>query len=291
MNDDSPQPSQPGDMDDVSVWEAIQTFETILEVFPEDVSALESLAVAYEQAGDTAKAREKYLDLARILARQNDWEGVRKITRRVLAFDPNDADALELDRQAGKALGGEADLDEAPVDTAPKAAPVKAPETRSRQLAFDLRGELELGWTLLQNDLITQEQYERAIEALTEHRMNPQADASLSLLQELAGMEKVNMDRILDFLVQETNVPFIHLSRFEIEKEVAAVIPLSECRRAGVLPFGKTGDEYMVALQNPVDPELQNAVSEFLGARVHFYLTSPEDFAAAISHLEQHTTT
>ena len=47
--------------DELSVLEAIQTFETILEVFPEDVSALESLAVAYEEAGDASLAREKSL--------------------------------------------------------------------------------------------------------------------------------------------------------------------------------------------------------------------------------------
>ncbi|NOY79715.1 MAG: hypothetical protein GXP31_01790 [Kiritimatiellaeota bacterium] len=269
--------------DEVSVWEAIQTFETILEVFPEDVSALESLAVAYEQAGDAAKGREKYLALARIWAGQSEWRRVREITKHLLELQPEDAEARELHEQAVAVLGEEGE-DEA---TAAAETGAALAGRVGRKLEVDLRGELELAWFLLQNSIINQDQYEKAIESLTENRMNPGSNASLSLLQELQVLEWIDMETIVDFLAAETTVPFIELRNFELDPEIAAAIPLDECRRTGVLPFEKMESEYMVALMNPVDLELQKKITDYLGTPVHFYFTSPESFQSAVSALEK----
>ncbi len=269
--------------DEVSVWEAIQTFETILEVFPEDVSALESLAVAYEQAGDAAKGREKYLTLARIWASQGEWRRVREITRHLLELQPEDAEATALQEEADSILGKEVEEETAPAPES-HAAPARGV---TGKLEVDLRGELELAWFLLQNSIINQDQYEKAIESLTENRMNPGSNASLSLLQELQVLEWIDMETIVDFLASETAIPFIDLRSFELDPEIAAVLPLDQCRRAGVLPFERMESEYMVALMNPVDPELRKKVTDCLGTQVHFYLTSPESFQHAISALEK----
>ena len=268
-----------GGANELSVWEAIQTFETILEVFPEDVSALESLAVAYEQAGDATRAREKNLSLAQLHSRQLEWEKVHQICQHLIEQNPDDAEARGLCNEAEQALGtsgGAAALD---AGAGASAAPVV-------KLSFDLRGELELAWFLLQNSMITQEQYEAAIEGLTESRMNPAGEASLSLLQELRAMEKVDMDKITDFLCAETGTPYVELTRYEIGGDVATLIPLDQCRRLGILPFARLGDELMVAVLNPVDKEMRGVISSHLNSRIHVYLTSPDDFQEVLTKLE-----
>jgi len=271
-------PNLGGD-DEVSVFEAIQTFETILEVFPEDVSALESLALAYEQAGDAAKGREKYLQLARIWAAQGEWNRVRPIARHLLERQAEDQEARALLQEAKAVLGEEEEPE--------PATPVSSdPQRTVSKLEVDLRGELELAWFLLQNNVINQDQYEKAIESLTESRMNPGVSASLSLLQELQVQEWIDMDKIIDFLAQEAGMPFIDLRSFEIDLDTVSAIPLDQCRRAGVLAFEKMGDEYMVALMNPVDPEIRKAIREFLGTQVHYFLTSPDMFQAALTNIE-----
>lgn len=273
-----------GSGDEVSVWEAIQTFETILEVFPEDVSALESLAVAYEQAGDTVRARERSLQLARILTRQLDWQKVRDIARNLLSLHPGDEDALVLMRQAEQALGtapAPAGPAAPPADAQP-ATPTVGPTVASQtRLSFDLRGELELAWFLLQNGMISQDQYEAAISGLTESRMNPSAEASLSLLQEIRAMDRIDMDKIIDFLSAETTTPFVEISRCNIPDDVSVLIPLEQCRRLGLLPFGRVGKEVMVAVLNPVDKEMRRSLAAWLNTKVHFYLTSPDEFQQA----------
>ena len=271
-----------GGDDEVSVFEAIQTFETILEVFPDDVSALESLALAYEQAGDAAKGREKYLQLARIWAAQSEWGRVRPIVRHLLDRQAEDEEAQALLQEAEAVLGEE---EPAAADGAGAAISPTAQRT-VKKLEVDLRGELELAWFLLQNNAINQDQYEKAIESLTESRMSPGVSASLSLLQELQVQEWIDMEKIIDFLAQEAGMPYIDLHNFEIDLDTVSAIPLDQCRRAGVLPFEKMGDEYMVALMNPVDTEIRKAVREFLGAQVHYFLTSPDIFQSAMTDIE-----
>lgn len=269
-----------GGANELSVWEAIQTFETILEVFPEDVSALESLAVAYEQAGDATRAREKNLSLAQLHGKQLEWDRVVRICDHLLEQNPDDVEAQELRGEAEKALGT---TGRAADDAAAGAGGDGTPTTK---LNFDLRGELELAWFLLQNNMITQEQYEAAIEGLTESRMNPAGDASLSLLQELRAMDKVDMDKITDFLCAETGTPYVELTRYEIGSDMAGLIPLDQCRRLGILPFARLGSELTVAVLNPVDKEMRGVISAHLNARIHVYLTSPDDFQSVLAKLE-----
>jgi hypothetical protein len=262
--------------DQGAVLQAIQTFEGILEVFPEDVSALESLTVAYEQAGDAAKARECAMRLAELSEQQADWHKVHEVASHILEQSPEDKDAAALQKKAEEILaeGGES-LQVA--DVAAASADVS--------LAMDLSGELELAWFLLQNEMINQDQYEAAISGLTEARMNPTSGASLSLLQELASMDRVYMDKIIGFLSAQTTTPYIDVSRFEIEDDVAALIPMPDAKRLGILPFDRIRKEVMVVTLNPVDESLRQTVSAYLDTRVHFFITKPHEFQAAVDRL------
>ena len=272
--------------DDVSVWEAIQAFETILEAFPEDVSALESLAVAYDQAGDGVRAREKTFELARLLGRQGEWGRVSKLAEQLLERNPEDEEAEKLLAVAEKEGGASAPADPQPAsEHSGSTVEVGPSEESGRALTFDLRGELDLAWFLLQRGKITQEQYEKAIEGLTELRMKPSQEMSLSLLLELATMDRVDIEGILDFLCQETNTPFVDLHRFEPQASLLELISLNQCRRLGVLPFEKLGEEVMVAVLNPVDKEMRKTLERHLGTNVHFYLCAPEDFLHAVEQL------
>jgi hypothetical protein len=100
-------------------------------------------------------------------------------------------------------------------------------------------------------------------------------------------MERVYMDKILGFLSAETSTPCVDVSRFEIDPDVAELIPLQDSKRLGVMAFESLGNEVMVAIMNPVDENLRKTVSAYLGRRTHFYLTSPEEFQNAIDELSQ----
>ena len=98
-------------------------------------------------------------------------------------------------------------------------------------------------------------------------------------------MDRVDIDKIVDFLAAETSTPFIEVSRCAIDDAVGQLIPLEQSRRMGILTFGRLGKEVMVVVMNPVDKEMRKTLSTWLNTRIHCYLTSPDEFQAAWENL------
>jgi hypothetical protein len=99
-------------------------------------------------------------------------------------------------------------------------------------------------------------------------------------------MEHIYIEKIVDFLCLQTNTPYINASTVEPSAETADLIPFQQVKRLGVLPFCELGPEVMAVCMNPLDKSLQSLVSNYLDQKVHFYLTSPEEFNKAISKAE-----
>lgn len=270
-----------------TAMEAIHTLETLLEVFPEDISSLESLTAAYEEMGDTAKFMEKGKRLARLLSKGDDTKPVIKLVARMLRTVPNDPEVLALQEEAlaKDILAGM----NAPVnDQPPASGDAGAAAHTVGDLTFDLHAELDLAWLLLQKQVITQEQYEASIERLTTSSAAQRGDSPLALLQELREMDRVNLDKIIAFLASETGMPFLELGRCECDEETVSLLPLAQAKRLGILPFDRLGSDLMVALLNPVSREWRQRIQMFLGVdKVHFYFTSPDEFLAALTKVQE----
>lgn len=264
----------------------IDTMESILEVFPEDVSALESLAAAYQQAGEMQKSADTAIRLARLIQAQGNLEKAFGIVEHVLKIAPeHNAAMTERERivQSLTMLG--IDIGTLKKTFHPDDKTGESPEEESADrdiLNLDLSGELELGWFLLQKGMLTQEQYETAIAGLTESRSNVGSSSCLSLLIEIAAMDGVNVDNIIGELSFETSTPYVDLGRFELKPKIVKRVPFDDARRLGVLPFERLKNDYMVATLNPVDKHLRAAISTFLNAKTHFFLASPEQFQSAL---------
>ncbi len=257
-------------------WETIKTCEAILEKYPEDLTALSALASSYERTGDAARARELYLELGTIMQRDGLWSQLQSISEHLLTLDPDDKKALELKEQTSAAEVSERNIHKN-----------QSNFTNDKlELEFDLNSEIDLAWLLLQNELITQEQYEKAISGLTESRMSSAPESTLTLLQELAEMERINIASIISFLSAYTSLPYIEVHRFEPDASNFSVIPFALARRLGVLPFARMGDEWQVAVQNPLDNKNRQMINDYTSRKTHFFLTSPESMQNAIRKIE-----
>ncbi len=226
-----------------AVLQAIESFEGILEAFPEDVSALESLIVAYDESGNDPKVIEKSLQLADLMAQEGNWRRVETIAKSVLEKDTANQRAQILHDTARDSLSHEQ-----PTEMRKTGRPTEDAPQPAGAISFDINAELELAWFLLNNEIITQEHYETAISGLTDGRTNTHSGASLSLLQELANIERVNLDRVIGALSAQTETPYIDVTQFDIPLEVAKLIPIDDARHLGVLPFAQLKDDIMVAV-------------------------------------------
>lgn len=264
--------------DDSSVLETIRTFESILEIIPDDVNTLTSLALAYAEVGDLSRARDIMLRLARILAAQGEWARLLRLTENN-ALQPLalDGEYQQYLRQAERALHLE------PGPAAPAAPAAKPPP----EILADLNTEMELAWFLLEKEQLTQDQYESAVNRLTESHISGKGRGSVSLLLELRHMGGVDLDTVVAFLSGETRTPFIDLSRCEIPEEVAGLLSLETMRRLSAVPFAVMGQECMVAVLNPVSQALRATLATALGRTLHIYLTSPDELQSALDALQK----
>ena len=236
-----PQPAENND----TIRETISTFEAMLELFPEDISALESLLIAYQQVGDYASLCDKGNRLISIFMLNDDWNRVFDLAQMVLAKVPNDVTAKHALQQAQERTGRMLEEDH-------KTAGEVDLARITTELGFDLHGELDLAWLLLQNAVISQEQYESAIDRLTEISSHAKSDNILSFLEELKDVDRIDMLKVVAFIATEGGMPFIELSRCEFQEEVVNRIPFGYARHIAAIPFDRFGNEIMVAVMNPV---------------------------------------
>ena len=78
-----------------SAEETISLYEHLLESSPNDASALEALATAYEQAGNTLRARATLIRLSRVLISKRDRNAAAGIIEKLRPHAEADFDALE----------------------------------------------------------------------------------------------------------------------------------------------------------------------------------------------------
>lgn len=261
----------------------IASMEGILEVFPEDVSALESLSAAYEQNGDFQKAADTDLRRARLLVAEGNLEQAYKLLEHALSMVPEHEGVLQEKEQVSSTLAHLGiESSSLTADEEDEDAALLTPSSDRSILTRDLGGELELAWLLLKRNLLRQEQYETAIANLTENRSTIGSSSCLSLLIEIAAMDNINIDAIIGELSEETETPFVDISKFELVPEAVKLIPFDDCRRLGVLPFSLLKDQVMVATLNPVDLGLRESVSAYLQTEAHFFLASPDEFQSAL---------
>ncbi len=291
---------------EASVREAIQTFESMLEVFPEDLNALESLVAAYHQTGDREKLARHGRSLLQLLATGGDWQRIGEIAASILEIFPDDPFFRGMLEKARDQLGVEAF---GPVDNKDAAAKEAEAQTTdaaakkdksgkkdrdsfvtraipAQELGFDLRGELDLAYHLLTREIINQNHYETAIDRLTESSLNSRNESPLCFLQELREMERLDIDRIIDFLAADSGVPFIELSRCECQEAAYRLMPVMLAKRLGILPFDHLGEDLMVAILNPASKDLRDRIVRHFGGKVHFFFTAPDEFAAAITKIQ-----
>lgn len=262
---------------DAHVNEAIQAFEQILELFPEDIGALESLAAAYEQGNDFERALEMNCRLVKLHQDSAQWDKVAPLAEKILAQDPANAEVKGYLDKANKKLN------DYKAEIAEKAAGIKT----YGDLSVDMNGEYELGAFLLQSGVVTQEQYQASLDNLKKNLGSSSQSATLCLLAELQAIDGLDIERIIDFLCKETDTPFIEVLRCEIDEGLAdGIIPLKKCKRLGVLPLGVIGTEIMLAYLNPLPTGLRINVESYLqDYKLHFFLTAPVDLETALQRL------
>ncbi|GMU41740.1 MAG: hypothetical protein AMXMBFR23_26060 [Chloroflexota bacterium] len=154
------------------------------------------------------------------------------------------------------------------------------PATRDdiRGAAQRAHGRTTIGDLLLDADLITREDLERALE-LT-------ARTGIRLGEALISLGLVSEDQLSEQLANQVGIPFIGIRGAELNRAVGSLLPEEMMRRFQVVPIAQTSDgRVTVAIADPADQRARDEVTRHLDGNVEFVGTTRSDVRDALERL------
>jgi type IV pilus assembly protein PilB len=127
---------------------------------------------------------------------------------------------------------------------------------------------LKLGELLLKAQLINQQQLTKALDE--------QKNTGGKLGEILQKLGYVTEDDIIECLSHQFGVPSINLRHFEIDSNVARLIPVDLARKYNVIPVNKTGATLTLAMTDPTNIFAMDEITFMTGYRVEPVVASEE---------------
>jgi hypothetical protein len=280
--------------------EAIAFFEQILVSMPDDRTSIEVLSQAYEGNGETEKARDLLIRLARVVERDGDADAARLLQPRLAAYAgqaETDAALQQLDAFLGGSSAGESP-ETSPVAARGATAPAAAAPAAGNlslamqhvQGAMDRRAivtqELDFAWMLHEQGILSEDQYASVVSDITDLSASA-TPLPISVLHLFQDRQIPNIDRVLTFAAEKSGAPLLPLSSFDPQAAAYQLLPLEYLIIKGVIPFEMISKDLLVAALNPLNTSLKEEVEKLTGRRCHFYLVQPSEFDTAIDRIRK----
>lgn len=142
------------------------------------------------------------------------------------------------------------------------------------------RKRLRLGELLLENNLITEEQLNIALEE--------QKAKGVKLGEALIALGYVTQDSINDLLCQQLNIDFVDLRKIEIDDSIARMVGEKVVRKYMLLPFAlddRQANVIKVAMEDPMNIMAIDDIGIITGMTVQPYLSTHAHISTAIDKL------
>lgn len=133
----------------------------------------------------------------------------------------------------------------------------------------------KIGEMLLKGNLITTEQLRGALEA------QKRSKERIGTLLVKAGA--IKEPELLSFLGRQFNIPVVDLSKSEINPEVVRLLPEDMVQKHLALPINRVGAKLIVAVADPSNIGILDAIGFKTGYAVELVLASEKDITSAIN--------
>lgn len=132
----------------------------------------------------------------------------------------------------------------------------------------------QLGELLIESGVITSEQLQ---EALT---IQKEKDELLG--QILIGLGYATEQAIAQALTVQYGFPYLPLSDYEIERDIARTVPEAVARQYGLIAVDRLGKILTVAMSNPLNMQAIDEVEKITHLNVQVFVTTQSDVNDAI---------
>ena len=133
----------------------------------------------------------------------------------------------------------------------------------------------KIGEMLLKGNLITQEQLLTALDT--------QKKTKERIGTVLVKAGAIKEPELLSFLGRQFNIPVVELSRYEINPEVVRLLPEDMVQKNFALPINRVGAKLIVAVADPSNMAILDAIGFKTGYSVELVLASEKEITAAIN--------
>jgi len=133
----------------------------------------------------------------------------------------------------------------------------------------------KIGEMLLKGNLITQEQLRSALEVQKKTRER--------IGSVLVKTGTIKESELLSFLGRQFNIPVVDLSKYEINPEVVRLLPEEMVQKNMALPINRVGAKLIVAVADPSNMAILDAIGFKTGYAVELVMASEKDISAAIN--------
>ena len=134
---------------------------------------------------------------------------------------------------------------------------------------------LKLGEILLSEDLVTEAQLDEALKEQKKKRKS-------ALGEILVNSGVIAKDEIQQSLAKKLGIPFVNLREFIVEPEVIRVLTAATAYKHKVVPLYVYEGKIVVAIENPMDWQVTDALSFNINKYVEPVMASPEDINWAL---------
>ena len=135
----------------------------------------------------------------------------------------------------------------------------------------------QLGELLIDCRLITREQLEECL-AL-------QKEKGGLLGQILVALSYTSEEAIAQALTAQYGFPYLPLGSYEVDPEVAKVIPEYVAKQYGLIAVDRVGSILTVAMSNPLNTQAIEDVEMLTHYKVQVFVTTATDVSNAIKHI------
>jgi len=137
---------------------------------------------------------------------------------------------------------------------------------------------LRLGQMLVERGVITSENLEAALEREREHGQ-PIAEA-------LVAMEYATESDLLNCMAEQAGVPYLPLALYEVQPEVAALVPAPFVKKYRVVPVDQIANSVVVTFARPLSAAVTQELERLLdGHKINYYISARSEIEEKIEQL------
>jgi len=132
----------------------------------------------------------------------------------------------------------------------------------------------QLGELLMERGIITEEQLDKAL-------VIQQKNGGL-IGEILVSLGFAKEEDIAQALTGQYGFPYLPLSNYDIDPEVANIVPARVARQYMLMPIDKIGNNLTVAMSNPLNVQASEDVELISGCSVQIFVSTSTDIKKAI---------